>query len=159
MNYFQRQDYGLPLEVKSFNRITRRPVLPTQLGLMVVHYTGVNQRYATQDTVKVINSINRWKLNEYNYVIDQSGAVFELAGRFQSAHCLNYNDKSYGILFLNGTAEPCTDAQVEAFTWLKNLMRWTQQINPTPYVVPHKLLRATACPGLVNLRVPELQAA
>ena len=159
MTYYQRTDYGLPLQVRGFNKVTLRKALPSKLSTVVVHYTGNKVKYATRDTRRSIADLNRWKNNEYNYVIDQVGDVYELAGKFESAHCLGWNHRSYGVLFLNGTAEPVTDAQVASFGWLMNVLRFAQQVVPSPSILKHSDLRATACPGLVGWRWAEIQAS
>jgi N-acetylmuramoyl-L-alanine amidase len=150
---------GLSAVVRNFNRITKRPLLRERIPLIICHYTGVNQRYATKDTAAVIRSIDRWKPNEYNYVIDQAGVVWEFSGEYQGAHAKGYNDRSYGVLFLNGVDEPLTDAQVEAFRFLTGALMWTQRVFTHAWVVGHREVAATACPGPVFARIEDLKAA
>ena len=150
---------GLSPVVRNINRITKRPLLRERLPLIICHYTGVKRKYATLDTAAQIRSIDRWRANEYSYVIDQAGRVWEFAGPYQAAHAKGYNDRSYGILFLNGTEEPLTDAQLEAFRFLTGCLMWTQQVIPTAWVVGHREVASTSCPGPVWARIDELKAA
>jgi hypothetical protein len=154
-----RTQLGLPARVTNINRITPRPLLQRNLGLVLVHYTGVNRSYATADLAKTIQSIHRWKANEYNYVIHMDGRVAEFAGAYRAAHCAGRNDSSYGILFLNGNSDPCTDAQVASYRWLIGCLKWTQAISNQAWQVQHGQVAATACPGRIKERWQELTAA
>lgn len=150
---------GLSPVVRNYNRITRRALLRERIPLIICHYTGVRRRYATADTASVIRSIDRWKANEYNYVIDQAGVVWEFSGEYQGAHAKGYNDRSYGVLFLNGVDEPLTDAQLEAFRFLTGALMWAQRVQPGAWVIGHREVAATACPGPVFDRMADLKAA
>jgi len=154
-----RTDVGLSPVVRNFNRITRRPLLRDFIPLIICHHTGVNVRYATRDTGKAVRSIDRWKSGEYNYVIDQLGQIVEFAGEYQGAHCKGYNDRSYGVLFLNGTQEPVTQPQIEAFHWLVGVLRWTQRVQNVPWIIGHGEVAATGCPGHVRFVMPVLKQA
>lgn len=153
-----RTDLGLPARVTNFNRVTLRPQLKRPVGLVVVHYTGVKRSYRTADLAASVRSIDRWKANEYNYVIHMDGRIGEFAGHHQGAHARGFNDKSYGVLFLNGVPDECTDAQVESFRWLIDVLKWTQSITATPMIAPHQWVGKTACPGRVMERWQELIA-
>lgn len=149
--YKYRTDVGLPAKVYKLDGKSLRKKLPPKLNLIVVHYTGMDRSFGKDDPAYWVRQIHKYKANEYNYVIAQDGTVIEFAGQYEAIHCANYNDKSYGILMLNGTKEPLTDAQIAAFAWLRNLLHWTHQTTPSPVVKPHKDLRATACPGQLIL--------
>lgn len=151
-----RRALGLNPRVVNFNRITSRPLLPRGLGLVVVHYPGVNVDYAFQDLGKVARSIEAWKPGEYNYLIHPSGLIGELAGEYQAAHCKGYNDRSYGINVLVGVGKNVSDAQVSSFRWLIGALAYTGKINTTPMIVQHGWLAATACPGPVKQRWNEM---
>jgi hypothetical protein len=58
-----RTQLGLPARVTNINRITARPLLQRNLGLVLVHYTGVNKSYANADLAK---AIQRKTLEAYN---------------------------------------------------------------------------------------------
>lgn len=158
MNIIPRIDVGLPARVTNANRITARPALARNLGMIICHYTGVNKSYANADLAKTIQSINRWRANEYNYVIHMDGRVAEFAGAYRAAHCAGRNDTSYGILFLNGVNDPCTDAQVASFRWLVDVLKWVQAVSPGVRIVQHGQVAATSCPGPVKARWTELVA-
>ena len=153
-----RFDVGLPARVTNIDRITPRPLLRPRLGMVIAHYTGVNRSYANADLTKTIASIHRWKANEYNYVLHMDGRIAEFAGRHRAAHAAKFNDQAYGILFLNGETDPCTDAQVVSFRWLIDVLKWTQAITPTAQIVQHGQVAATACPGRIKERWTELVA-
>ena len=158
MNIIPRIDVGLPARVTNANRITARPALARNLGMIICHYTGVNKSYANADLAKTIQSINRWRANEYNYVIHMDGRVAEFAGAYRAAHCAGRNDTSYGILFLNGVNDPCTDAQVASFRWLVDVLKWVQAVSPGVRIVQHGQVAATSCPGPIKARWTELVA-
>ena len=153
-----RIDLGLPARVTNVNRITARRALARNLGMIVVHYTGVARSYANADLAKSVQSIHRWRANEYNYVIHADGRIAEFAGAYQAAHCAGRNATSYGVLFLNGTNDPCTDAQVASFRWLVDVLKWTQAVAPGVRIVQHGQVAATACPGRIEERWAELTA-
>jgi N-acetyl-anhydromuramyl-L-alanine amidase AmpD len=153
-----RTDVGLPARVTNTNRITARRALARNLGMIVVHYTGNARSYATADLAKSVQSIHRWRANEYNYVIHADGRIAEFAGAYQAAHCAGRNATSYGVLFLNGVDDPCTDAQVASFRWLVDVLKWTQAVAPGVRIAQHGQVAATACPGPIKARWTELVA-
>lgn len=153
-----RVDVGLPARVTNIDRITARPLLRPRLGMVICHYTGVKRSYANADLNKTIASIHRWRANEYNYVIHMDGRIAEFAGRHRAAHAAKYNNTAYGILFLNGESDACTDAQVESFRWLIGVLKWTQAITNDVEIFQHGQVAATACPGRIKERWAELTA-
>lgn len=153
-----RTAIGLSPTVKNFNRITKRPALKAALGGIVCHYTGVKAVYGSRDTPTEIRKIDRWKPNEYNYVIDTKGMIYEFAGQYQAAHAKGYNHSTYGVLFLNGVGEACTDAQITAFRWLRDVLVFVGAVVPNPWILQHGQIAATACPGPIKDRWSELTA-
>ena len=157
--YLERTEVGLPLVVTNNDRITKRRPLALRLLFILVHYTGVTSRkyhgIGRAELIKVIHSINNWKRNEYNYVIAWDGTIVEFAGRFEAIHCAtwlqwssrHWNRESYGVLFLNAVGEPVTRAQLDSFVWMKNVLRWGQQVAQDVRVEPHSFARPTGCPG------------
>jgi len=148
MRIVPRTEIGLPAVVRKSNG-DLRPPMPDPADGMTVHYTGVDVRYANRDTADAILQIERWAASmskpfEYNYVIDQrdNGLVYEYAGHFRAAHAGQWNGSWYGVLLLNGTEEPLSDAQAEKFVWLRE-----QLGGEVLGVVPHRAQRPTACPG------------
>ena len=158
-----RQATGLGARVVKFDRITSRPRLARALGLIVLHHTGVSSRryhgLTQAEVMAVIRMIDRLKPGEYNYVIDWAGRIYEFAGEYEGAHCKGYNDRAYGVLFLNAVGEPCTDAQVTSYRWLRGCLQWVGAVTPTAWQVPHQWIAPTACPGRVMERLFELTAA
>lgn len=153
-----RFDVGLPARVTNIDRLTARPLLKPRLDTVIAHYTGVKRSYATADLNKTIAQIHRWRANEYNFVIHMDGRIAEFAGRHRAAHCAGRNDSAYGILFLNGVPDACTDAQVVSFRWLMDVLKWTQAITPDAVVIQHGQVAKTACPGRIKERWQELIA-
>jgi hypothetical protein len=153
-----RFDVGLPGRVTNIDRITPRPLLKPRLDMVICHYTGVKRSYADADLNKTIASVHRWKANEYNYVIHMDGRIAEFAGRHRAAHASKYNNTAYGILFLNGEPDACTDAQVASFRWLIGVLKWTQAITNDVEIFQHGQVAATACPGRIKERWAELTA-
>jgi hypothetical protein len=145
-----RAETGLPARVTNINRITLRPLLLPNRGLIVAHYTGAKVKYhgMTQAEVqKVIRSIHLWKANEYNYVIDWAGRVYDFAGEHQGAHCKGFNETGYGVLFLNGVGETMTHAELCSFHFLFGMLLWSGRVQQNPWVVGHQEIAATACPA------------
>lgn len=155
-----RVETGLPARVTSFNHITLRPLLRERLGLILCHYTGVKRKYSglsQAEVAKIIRQINLWKPNEYNYVIDWAGRVYEFAGERRAAHCTGFNDTGYGVLFLNGVGEPMTDAQLYSFHFLFGMLLYAGRVQADPMVLGHQEVAATACPGAVFDRIAQLR--
>lgn len=155
-----RIETGLPARVTNIDHITSRPVLQLNRGLIVAHYTGSKTKYhgwSISQVMKLILSLNRWKANEYNYVIDWAGNIYEFAGEYRAAHAKGYNDTGYGVLFLNGVGEPMTDAQMASFHFLFGCLLWAGRVQQRPMVVGHKELAATACPDRIFWRISEMR--
>lgn len=156
-----RHEIGLPARVTSFNHITLRPLLRRGLGLIVCHYTGAKRRYHGLSQAEVhatIKSIHRWKANEYNYVIDWAGRVYEFAGDRRAAHAAGFNDTSYGVLFLNGVGEEMTVEQLYAFHFLFGMLLMSRQVQLNPWVVGHEEIAPTLCPQHVMKHIGRMRA-
>jgi peptidoglycan hydrolase-like protein with peptidoglycan-binding domain len=155
-----RTAIGLSAKVYNSDGATLRPLLQPNRPMVVVHYTGPGV-WANKDTAQVIRSIQAWaqsvgKPNEYNWVVDQAGRIFEYAGKYRAAHCTNYNDLSHGVLFLNGVTEPTNPRQIIAFRWLRDMWLKPQgMVAPDVKTVPHRDLALTTthtpCPGALIL--------
>jgi hypothetical protein len=148
--WLSRTDVGLPRIVYNNDGVTpRRPLRPLN-GLVVVHYTGMALDFAAGARAwvpKIESAAKRLgKSNEYNYVIDEYGTIADYAGVFQGAHCRGHND-AYGVLFLNAIGDPLTDAQVDSFRFWLSTLKAFGFIAPGAWVLPHRTLAATACPG------------
>lgn len=155
-----RHEIGLPARVTSFNHVTLRPLLRRSLGLIVCHYTGANRKYhglSQAEVHRAILSINRWKANEYNYVIDWTGRVYEFAGERRAAHAAGFNDTGYGVLFLNGVGEEMTHAQLCAFHFLLGMLMMSGQVQVNPWVVGHQEVAPTLCPQHVMKQIARMR--
>lgn len=139
-----------------------RSKLRPGIGDLIVHYTGVNGYKA--DPLKDLayaKSVAYYGLNrspaipyEYNYLIGPGGGVFEQAGDFRPAHCLNYNTESYGVLFMLGIGVAPTAAMVLSFHALRAYLVGTGRLTSTHRVSPHYRFRATGCPGFTLAETP-----
>ena len=154
-----RTEIGLPATVTSSGGSPRRHL--SGMGWLTYHYTGVDARYKDKDVPAEIRKIQQMfatsKPFEYNYVIGQTddNNVYEFAGEYQAAHCKNYNTKSIGVLFLNGTKEGLTEGQIKKFQWLRAQLGSMGTITGSAKVTPHREMpeAATACPGQLILDV------
>jgi hypothetical protein len=84
---------------------------------------------------------------EYNYVITHpEGWIWEQAGEFQSAHCLNANSFAYGVQInqADSAGHPPQNI-VDSFRWLRAHLVETGQLHPNHQLVPHYGLRTTSC--------------
>lgn len=92
-------------------------------------------------------SIGAGKTWEYNYVITYpDGWIWEMAGEFQSAHCLNANAFAYGVQINQANSHgPAGAAQVDSFRWLRAALVQSGQLHPNHILCPHYGLRATGC--------------
>lgn len=156
-----RHEIGLPARVTNINRITLRPLLQPLLGLILCHYTGNKRRYhglSQAEVEAVIKSVHRWKANEYNYVIDWAGRVYEFAGPYQAAHASGYNATSYGVLFLNGVGEEMTHAQLCSFHFLFGMLMMSRQVQIKPWVLGHQEVAPTRCPEHVMKQIDRMRS-
>src|SRR4051812_16341994 len=103
-----RVEAGLhPLVLSSSGNL--RPPLAPLLDEFTGHYTGSNVVYAGRDTAAVMRQLNiqfaATKPNEYNWVVDQQGMIWEFAGDRMAAHSLGNNEVAIGCLILVGIGE------------------------------------------------------
>jgi hypothetical protein len=134
-----------------------RPKL-NRVGVLIAHEVGVlnTSRYRSADPARVLDdaraaaafgiSSNRpW---EYSYMIGLDGSVFTQAGQYRAAHCLNFNDQSAGVVFLNALDVPANAAQIAAWHALRAFMVNDGTLAANHSVAPHYRYRSTSCPGL-----------
>jgi hypothetical protein len=128
------------------------------VGVLMVHYTGVKDRAGKPDIALAQQAADygahAGKTWEYNYMIGRNGWVFEQAGRYKAAHCLNHNDDSIGVLCLVGIGYPtpgepgaARDHLAEAFRALRYWLVEQGRLLAIHTVEPHYGWRSTACPG------------
>jgi hypothetical protein len=150
-----REDAGLDPVVYTSGGNPRPPLDPN-LEIMTGHYTGVEVVYGTRDTASVLRQINDGaKPNEYNYVVDQAGVIWEFAGDYRAAHSLYNNDIAIGVLMLLGIGEAPSDALVLAFRQLRYMLIQRGRLTPTCRTLKHSEMvlvnpntTRTACPGV-----------
>jgi len=92
--------------------------------------------------------INNGKTWEYNYIITApTGVVWEVAGEFQSAHCLNANGFAYGCQMNLGVGAAPSQDMVDSWRWLRTELVNRGQLTANHNAKPHYWLRDTACCG------------
>jgi hypothetical protein len=163
--------------VPTSNAGNPRPLLAKPVPTITRHYTGsppiTRARTATAEEFmpgfqKI--ALGSGKSFEYNYVIppraDGSSEIWEYAGAYQAAHSQDENAVAFGVLFCIGVAnhpsypsydasrpivwEPCTDAMVTAYRWLRDIHLDDAGLIAADVVeLEHFLMPGanTACPG------------
>jgi len=160
--YRDRSYSNLPAPYSN-DGVTLRPLLAPGIPTITGHYPGApeGRSYAGTamlgDVKKKIYLFNMQayaqaagKSYEYNFVIFMDGQVWEYAGDYLAAHSAGENAVSYGVQFVNGQDDLCTDAQVEAFRWLRDVhLIGRGRLSPTCLTVPHRDMPGanTSCPG------------
>jgi hypothetical protein len=156
--------------------VTPRPLLAPLRPTVTLHYPGspVGVSYAG-DTMRgdvkkkayisavQRNAVAQGKSYEYNYFIFTDGEIWEYAGDYLAAHSAGENTVSYGVQFVNGQDDLCTDAQVAAFHWLRDIhLAARGRITGDCACTPHRDMpsASTACPGdrAIMPRLPALRA-
>ena len=120
---------------------------------LLVHHTGdtgwPKPGWSDAQHMRALQSFSTGagKTWEYNYVITHpDGVIWEQAGEFQAAHCLNANGFSYGVQINQASsAGPPPQKVVDSFRWLRAHLVETGQLVANHQCVPHYRLRATAC--------------
>jgi hypothetical protein len=174
--YRDRTYAGLPIP-HSNDGTSPRPLLAPYRTQLTAHYPGspLGRSYAEMagDVKKktYVHAVQRSALAngksfEYNYFVFMDGEVWEYAGDFLAAHSAGENADAYGVQFVNGQDDLCTDAQVTAYQWLRDIhLKSRQRVTMTAATIPHREMpgAATACPGpravmprLADLRKPYL---
>lgn len=143
---------------------TTRPRLSERRWLLA-HEVGVNTppngRYRSSDPARVLDDaraaaafgISTDRPWEYNFFIGLDGTVFEQGGNVQAAHCLNWNEESVGVLFLNASDIQVNAAQVRSWWALRDHMVGIDMLVPGHQATPHYRFRKTSCCG-INAEVP-----
>jgi hypothetical protein len=117
---------------------------------IVLHYEGENHVTVTGPFVP--QQVHQWHLDRgwfgigYNYVVDQSGVIYEGRGLDAvGSHCTGHNTDGIGILIaVGGDQEP----SAAALRSVSELIAWMRQlVNEDLAVVGHGDLMATDCPG------------
>ena len=138
-----------------------RPKL-RQVRVLLAHEVGVatneeRGRYRSSDPKRVLDDaraaaaygVAAGKPWEYSWMLGRDGSVFTQAGEFRASHCLNFNDESAGVIFLNALDLPPTAAQIDAWWFLRGHAVDIGVLAPDHEVWPHYRYRATSCPGVL----------
>jgi len=139
---------------------TARVVRPS--NYLLCHYTGgsgprVGDGKSDAQHMRELQSqmINNGKTWEYNYIITApEGLIWEVAGEFQSAHCLNANSFAYGVQMNLGVGCPPNQAMIDSWRWLRYELTRVGQLSPNHVAKPHYYLRDTACCGGLMATAP-----
>jgi len=130
---------------------TSRVLRPTPHFL--VHYTGGGSPYAGNTDAQHMarlqaSAINAGKTWEYNYVVTFfQGWIWEMAGEFQGAHCLNFNPQSYGVQVNLGVGYEPSQIVMDSVRWLFAELKKNGQLTQDAVMKCHYTFRSTACPG------------
>lgn len=138
-----------------------RPKL-RQVRVLLAHEVGVatneeRGRYRSSDPKRVLDDaraaaaygVAAGKPWEYSWMLGRDGAVFTQAGEYRAAHCLNFNAESAGVIFLNALGLAPTEAQIEAWWFLRGHAVDLGVLAADHEVWPHYRYRATSCPGVL----------
>ena len=138
-----------------------RPKL-RRVGWLLAHEVGVathpeKGRYRSADPDRVLDDaraaasfgIAAGKTWEYSWMLGRDGSIFTQAGEFRASHCLNFNDQAAGVIFLNALGVPPTEAQIEAWWFLRGHAVDLGVLAPDHLAMPHYAFRATSCPGVL----------
>ena len=170
--YRPRESFSLPPPVN--NSGSPRPLLNPLRPIITCHYPGapLGKSYVGMGELAkrtYIFDMQRYaqaagKSYEYNFVLFLDGEIWEYAGDYLAAHSEGENTIAYGVQFVNGQDDLATDAQVEAFRWLRDVhLKGRGRVSADCATTPHKLMpgAVTACPGdravmprLADLRKP-----
>jgi hypothetical protein len=132
-----------------------------RVGVLLSHEVGVKTsptgRYRSAMPEHVLSDaraaatygISAGKTWEYNYMLGRDGTIFEQAGEFMGAHCLNFNPDSVGVIWLNATDEPPTPAQIDSWWWLRDHLVEIGLLDAMHLAVPHYRYRTTGCCGIL----------
>jgi hypothetical protein len=134
-----------------------RPKLD-RVDVLIAHHVGVSTSITSryQDPAKELSDAKAaaaWGISsgrswEYSYMIGLGGSIFEQAGEYMAQHCLNFNTKSGGVLFLNADEIQVNSAQVASWHWLRADMVRRGTLASDHEVAPHYRYRSTGCPGI-----------
>jgi len=124
-------------------------------GIILCHYTGgsgprVGDGMDDRQHMELLQRqmINNGKTWEYNYIITPpTGVIWEVAGEFQSAHCLNANGFAYGCQMNLGVGAAPSQDMVDSWRWLRSELVARGQLTANHAAKPHYWLRDTSCCG------------
>jgi len=175
--YCDRAESGLD-KPHNNDGFTPRPLLGPFLSLLTAHYPGspVGTSFQFMDgNVKKITYISAVQRNamsnpivskrksfEYNFFIFMDGEIWEYAGDYLAAHSAGENADAYGVQFVNGQDDLCTNAQIVSYRWLRDVhLKGRNKLSVNAATIPHREMpeAGTLCPGdrAIIPRLPELR--
>lgn len=128
--------------------------------VLLAHEVGVNTpstgRYRSADPARVLSDaraaasygISAGKTWEYNWMIGLDGSIFTQAGEYVAAHCLNFNNSSAAVIFLNASDVPLTQAQINSWHDVRDHAVNIGVLVSNHEVAPHYRYRTTSCCGI-----------
>ena len=158
--FADREQSGLP-KPHNNDGTTPRPLLNSWLEIITAHYPGspVGTTFRAMDGdvkkktyIQAVqrNAVEEKKSFEYNFFIFMDGEIWEYAGDYLAAHSAGENAESYGVQFVNGQDDLCTDRQVRSYQWLRDVyLARRNRIIASAVTTPHRQMpgAATQCPG------------
>jgi hypothetical protein len=130
--------------------------------VVIVHYTGSSATYVGKSAAQLLalvralyegvftgRTVTEPKGDEYSFVIDPLGTIYEWADSKRGAHCSGMNTTSIGVLLLLGTGagEIPTDHQVAALLELRLALVADGTLTVDHQVDQHGQYVVTTCPG------------
>lgn len=173
---------NIPLGTPTNTSGSSRPILPLNLPIHTIHYTGIRPDQiwfsggdGVFDTIEQVFqfmqrleqvALGAGKPFEYNTTIpimsDNSAHVIAYADEYMAAHSAGENSISHGTLFIAGTGQPLNTGAITAFQWWNAVLEATGRLQPNSQIIPHTDMPGaqTPCPGeailmdLTTLRTP-----
>lgn len=132
--------------------------MPNTPRYVVIHHAAVPDTTSLQfAAIRRFHMEDRaWVDVGYHAGIESVGGElvcwFGRPAQWQGAHCPGYNQKSLGFCFVGDFSTiPPPDALLEEAA-KRVLAPWCKQYDiPVERIVPHKQLRATDCPGVLDI--------
>ncbi|MET0785236.1 MAG: hypothetical protein ABWY25_00830, partial [Paenisporosarcina sp.] len=141
-----------------------RPLLPMNLPIHTVHYTGIPVTSvwfsggdgifgSIDDVFSYLNKVEEvarraGKPFEYNTIIpvmhDNSSHVIAYADEFVAAHSAGENTISHGTQFTTGVNQPLNEGAIEAFRWWNAVLEAAGRLMPQSQITPHKNMPGAA---------------
>jgi uncharacterized protein with LGFP repeats len=182
INVISRAQWGADESLRTW-----KPSYASQIHMGVVHHTAHTtstsaNTYSQAEAAGIMRAMYRyhavtlgWGDIGYNVVVDRFGNVYEgRAGGFESsvigAHARNFNTGSFGVSVMgNFTTVQPSDAAIAALTRVIGVKSAIHGVDPTgwtdrmsggtwrPTIVGHRDVGQTACPGLIQQRLPTIR--
>lgn len=150
------------------------------VNMAVVHHTASSNNYSrdgVDNQLRIIQNYHMslgWSDIGYNVLVDKFGRVYEgRAGGFEraviGAHASGFNTGSFGVAVMGDFSnEQAPQVAIDALTRVIGHKADLHGFNPTgsvqkngqshPTVVGHQDVGQTACPGLIQNRLPQIRA-